>query len=334
MRRALRILGITIAVPVTLVVLALLASVVISPPTAGKKLVGELGLPFRAVVAHRGASHLAPEATAPAYLLAREMGADFLEADLQRTADGVIVVFHDDTLARTTNVADFFPGREDDLIETFTYEELKKLDAGSWFNEAFPSLARESFAGLWILSLDELIDIAAAGSSNPGLYLETKAADRHSGYEEQIVRTLRAKGWIPDDPAASVGAGSKRVVFQSFYPESLARLKALAPETTRVLLISQEMATEYGWGALVERAAADAQGIGPVGYLAWPWKVGPAHRAGLIVHPYVINVPWQMRLLSFFGADGFFTDVPKLALEVLGNRGPIDVEAIFSQIGY
>src|SRR5690625_2904354 len=129
--RWLRVLGLILAIPVALLLVAAIASVVMSPPGGGKRIAADLHLPHRAVIAHRGASNLAPESTLPAYLLAREMNVDYLEADLQQTADGVIVVFHDDTLAEKTNVAEVFPGREHDLIETFTYDELMQLDARS-----------------------------------------------------------------------------------------------------------------------------------------------------------------------------------------------------------
>lgn len=342
--RLLRIVGIVAAVPVLVVLIALLASVMMSPPGAGKKTATALGAPYRAVVAHRGAAHLAPEGTIPAYLLAREMGADYLEADLQRTADGVIVVFHDDTLARTTDVAAVFPGRQDDFIETFTYDELMQLDAGSWFNEQFPERARPSFAGQRILTLEQLLAIASEGTHEPGLYLETKASERHTGYEKQIVHILRQNGWLPAAGPASVGRGGSAsggataaasgIIFQSFNPASLEQLRNLAPDTARVLLISTETEAEYGWDNLLDVAEDTGHGIGPIGFLAWPWNTGAAHKRDLIVHPYVINESWQMRLLSFFGVDGFFTDRPEVALTVLGRVDNVDTEALFRQIGY
>jgi len=209
MKKLLRILGLIVLIPVGLLFLLIVVMSIISPPRGGKKTAAALQVPYPAVVAHRGLSGLAPEATLPAYLLARECGADYLEADLQRTADGVIIVFHDDTPARTTNAARVFPGRENDPIGSFTYAELTELDAGSWFNEAFPELARAAYAGLKILTLDELIDIAEGGNNNPGLYLETKAPSSYPGIEAQIVEILRARGWIggpapkpaPPDPS-------------------------------------------------------------------------------------------------------------------------------------
>lgn len=350
MRKLMRVLAYLMAIPLVLVLVSLAVMAVISPPGGGKKLAGNAGIPYRAVVAHRGASGLAPEATLPAYLLAREIGADYLEADLQRTKDGVIIAFHDDTPARTTNAATVFPGRENELIGTFTYAELMRLDAGSWFNEAFPELARNSYVGLKILTLEEIIDIAQAGNNNPGLYLETKSAERYPGIEEEIVAILKKTGWLDGEPAltapdpslnkavgaptVNVAATPARVIFQSFVPQSVERLKELAPQAPRVLLVSQEIEAEAGWKELIKQAAAAGEGIGPVGYLGWPWYVGPAHRAGLVVHAYTINASWQMKLLSFFGVDGVFTDRADVAVKVLGRGGPVDLAAIFARIGF
>ena len=81
-----------------------------------------LGLPFPAVMAHRGASYLAPEETAWAYRVAKLVGADYLEADIQRSKDGVLIALHDDTLLRTTNVATVFPDRAQQPVSEFTWE--------------------------------------------------------------------------------------------------------------------------------------------------------------------------------------------------------------------
>lgn len=72
----------------------------------GKVLSEKYGLPWPAVIAHRGASFDAPEETIPAYTLARDLGADYLEMDIQRTKDGVLIALHDDVLERTTNIAE------------------------------------------------------------------------------------------------------------------------------------------------------------------------------------------------------------------------------------
>ncbi|VVQ04156.1 Glycerophosphodiester phosphodiesterase [Pseudomonas fluorescens] len=118
-----------------------------SEPTPGA-LAARLGIPHPAVIAHRGASFDAPESTAAAYQLARDLGADYLELDLQRSKDGVLFALHDNNLQRTTDVASKFPERKDSPATAFTLAELKTLDAGSWFNTAYPDRARPSYAGL------------------------------------------------------------------------------------------------------------------------------------------------------------------------------------------
>ncbi|HTM09293.1 MAG TPA: glycerophosphodiester phosphodiesterase family protein, partial [Verrucomicrobiae bacterium] len=236
-------------------------AVVIYGRTGGKDLAERLGVPRPAIIAHRGASYFAPEETAPAYLLAREMGVDYLELDLQRTRDGVLVALHDDDLRRTTNIAEAFPGREMDTVDQFTFAELQSLDAGSWFNIRFPDRARASFKHVKILRLEDIIDIAEGGVHKPGLYIETKSARRYPEVEKQIVEVLTARGWIEplsrgDSKYPRTGRvrAPARLIFQSFEPDSLVLLKELAPQVPAVLLIDETMMRKDGWAALVTKA--------------------------------------------------------------------------------
>ena len=147
-------------------------------------------VPEYAVIAHRGSTFWTPEETESAYRWAREIGADYLECDMQVSKDGVVLALHDDNLKRTTNIetvfgetlpreirknyymkigyseteaeekvkadeANFVPN----LPAYYTYEELLMLDAGSWFNnenleEALPGLAKEK---QYISTLEDLI---------------------------------------------------------------------------------------------------------------------------------------------------------------------------------
>ncbi len=304
-------------------------SLLLSPPSAGARIAAELNIPYPAVVAHRGASWDAPEETRPAYLLARNIHADFLEMDLQRSRDGVLLAFHDDTLERTTDVAEIFPGREKQTVDRFSWYELQRLDAGSWFNAAYPDRARDSFVGEKILRFEEFLEIAEFADEDyqPGIYIETKAASRFPGIERQMVDILRRRGWLEDDRRG-------RIIFQSFEYQSLEKLKELAPEVPRVYLIGSSMAKDEGFDALIARAKDLGDGVGPVGYLAWPWYTGPAHREGLLIHHYTINAKWQMRLLNFFGSDGFFTDRPDQLMLFYGKDDHIDMRAAFQQIAY
>jgi glycerophosphoryl diester phosphodiesterase len=210
-------------------------------PTA---LATRMGIPHPAVIAHRGASFDAPESTAASYRLARDLGADYLEMDLQRSKDGVLFALHDNNLQRTTDVARKFPERKESPANEFTLAELKTLDAGSWFNAAYPDRARASFVGLQILTLDEIIDIAQANPLHkPGLYIETKEPKQFPGIERDLKDKLQDRGWL--SPAGSklakselaVGQGKGKVVLQTFEKSSLELLEKEMPHVPKVLLL-------------------------------------------------------------------------------------------------
>lgn len=208
----------------------------------GRALAAKIGVPWPAVIAHRGASFDAPEETVPAYTLARELGADYLEMDIQRTKDGVLIALHDNTLERTTNIAEVYPQRTKDPLNTFTLEEIKRLDAGSWFNTAHPDRARASYAGLKILTLDEVMDIAEGGKNKPGLYIETKVPSQFPGIEEDLKNKLQQRGWLTERPAAEKGYVNVanmpgRVMLQTFEKPSLELLQKSMPDTPKVLLL-------------------------------------------------------------------------------------------------
>ncbi|PQP00085.1 MULTISPECIES: glycerophosphodiester phosphodiesterase [Pseudomonas] len=207
-------------------------------------LASRLGIPHPAVIAHRGASFDAPESTAAAYKLARDLGADYLEMDLQRSKDGVLFALHDNNLQRTTDVATKFPERKDSPANEFTIAELKTLDAGSWFNTAYPDRARPGYVGLKILTLDEIIDIAQGNPLHkPGLYIETKEPKQFPGIERDLKDKLQDRGWL--SPAGSklaksnlaVGQGKGKVVLQTFEKSSLELLEKEMPQVPKILLL-------------------------------------------------------------------------------------------------
>jgi len=202
------------------------------------------GIPHPAVIAHRGASFDAPESTAASYKLARDLGADYLEMDLQRSKDGVLFALHDDNLQRTTDVATKFPERKDSPANAFTMAELKTLDAGSWYNAKYPDRARPSYVGLKILTLDEIIDIAQANPKHkPGLYIETKEPKLFPGIEHDLKEKLQARGWLIPAGAkqaknvASVGESNGKVILQTFEKSSLEMLQKEMPQVPKILLL-------------------------------------------------------------------------------------------------
>lgn len=126
-----------------------------------KKVIDQLKLDAPdAVIAHRGSTFWTPEETEAAFRWARNMGADYLEVDIQRSKDGVLLALHDDNLRRTTNIESVYPDKVDLDVSNFTLKELRVLDAGTWFNEDKTDNARKEFVNQKISTLEDVIMIA------------------------------------------------------------------------------------------------------------------------------------------------------------------------------
>jgi glycerophosphoryl diester phosphodiesterase len=176
------------------------------------------------VIAHRGFSAIAPENTLPAMTAAAKAHADMVEFDVQRTLDGRLIVIHDGTFARTTNIASVFPSRVNDAVGSFTLADVERLDAGSWKGA--------QFAGTRIPTLDQLLTTMRPTSTN--LLLELKNPARYPGYETQVAEALAAHGYIR----------SARVYVHSFDRLALADFHRVAPSVPLGLLTSSPVHPE------------------------------------------------------------------------------------------
>lgn len=244
--------------------------------------------PKTAVIAHRGASGHAPEHTLSSYRLAALMNADYIEVDVHATKDGKLVALHDATLARTTNVETVYPHRSPWRVSDFSLRELKKLDAGSWFHPRF--------AGERIPTLDEVIQMLKAERVEAPLYIETK----QPGIERAVVHLLKKHGFLQQ----------RRVMFQSFHPESLQALRPLIPRGVPLIQLVGEKEARSGRDELLQQIAVYADGIGlPLSAVTEEW-VRAAHGRGLMVHVYTVNEPHDLARLCAMGVDGVFTDYP------------------------
>lgn len=321
-----------------------------------KEIAEKYKIPYPAIMAHRGLSYYAPEETLPAYLLALEIGEDiYLEADIQRTKDGVLVCYHDDDLKRTTNIREIYPDKIESGIGDLTYQELLKLDLGSWFNNKFPDRARNSFIGLKIFTLEELANLAKT-KPTIGLYLETKSPEKYPGIEKELVLLLYKTGWIDkdqiglelmneikDDPnyknVKSFFTNTKyaKVIFQSFEIESLKLLRKYAPGVPRVYLVDEKMEKKFGgYSKLVDMAKSVDAHLGPSGYMAYPWNINYSLSQNILTHHYTINEKYQMWLLNLFGSSGIFTDKANSALEFYYPKKykKINIEELFKKIPF
>jgi glycerophosphoryl diester phosphodiesterase len=321
MKKILKISGIIFSSIAVAAVIAVISLYIMSPSSAGKEIAAKKGLPYHAVAAHRGASYYAPENTIPSFIIARELGADYLECDVQKTKDGKLIIFHDKTPDRTTNAAEVFPGRERNPIGSFTYKELMQLDTGSWFNKKNPDRARQSFKGLKICTFQEYVDSAESSNRHPGLLIELKDPKLYPGIEKEVIDILIFKGRTKNPKAVII----RPDMIQSFDKNSLARCRDLAPYIPRNYLVAAkgEPETEWderGWPGHLEDAISNDAEIGPSGYLGWPWYTGKAHKKGLLVIMYTIDKDFHFRLLNYFGTDWMITNKCDKALEFYGRK--------------
>jgi glycerophosphoryl diester phosphodiesterase len=251
-------------------------------------------------IAHRGASGHAPEHTIASYDLALEMGADFVEHDIRTTADGAFVAVHDATLERTTGCAEW--------VREATLDEIRGLDAGSWFNDAFPEHARPDYGGLRVPTMTEIFE--RYGTSTK-YFVEVKDPHLNPGAEGRFLEVLRDSGMMEH----AVEGG---VLVQSFDPESLARFRRIEPRLVRIRLFS----LIQGKGNMIEEMAETstfAAGIGPDKFNVDEGVVSLAHDHGLGVHPFTVDTEAEMRALLDMGVDGIFTNYPdRLAVLTAG----------------
>jgi len=240
------------------------------------------------VVAHRGASAYAPEHTAAAYRLAIEQGADYVEQDLGITKDGVLVCTHDTTLERTTNVRELFPDRYTDVktgdridrrwfVENLTLDEIKRLDAGAWFDP--------KFAGAKMLTFQEAIDLVKGKAGFfPELKMPSRFRDRGFDPEAMVAEVLRKNGLV-----GATFKGRPAVHMQVFEDDSVRRLAKVLPEVPRSFLIgSADGAKRWLHPEGLAEIKTFATGIAPSYQIVnrMPGLVAQAHAAGLTVVPY------------------------------------------------
>jgi glycerophosphoryl diester phosphodiesterase len=272
-------------------------------------------------IAHRGASGYAPEHSAAAYKLAMEQKVDFVEPDLAVSKDNVLFCMHDDTLERTTNVAEVFPDRVAVGYETrqpgkhwlandFTMAELKRLDSGKWF--------KPEFAGQRLLTFQEMIDLVKARPGF-GIYPELKSPELYKsrGIDQVklFVDIVKKNGLEKPESLKTMP-----VIIQSFDESAIRRVAVDLPTVPRVFLTSKD---EDVTDARIKELAKFATGIAPEKFVIerHPEMVARAHAAGLTVTSWTFraddkdmkfpNVKAEMtHFLYDLGIDALFTNNP------------------------
>ncbi|QKX50907.1 glycerophosphodiester phosphodiesterase [Planococcus glaciei] len=230
-------------------------------------------------VAHRGASGHAPENTMGAFQKGFEMKADYIEIDVQMTKDGELVVIHDTTVDRTTNGT----GK----VGSLTFEEIRQLDAGSWFSE--------SYAGEKVPTFEEVID---AFRGKVGILIELKAPELYPGMEKKIADALMERNMHLSN--------NGKVILQSFNHESMKKSKELLPNLPHGVLVGA------GWKNVTEEQlaqfAAYADYFNPTMSIVTDELVSDVHEAEMKIYPYTSRTQEQALRLFDLNVDGIITD--------------------------
>ncbi|TCS82555.1 glycerophosphodiester phosphodiesterase [Tepidibacillus fermentans] len=228
------------------------------------------------VIAHRGASAISPENTMIAFQRAIHIGADAIETDVQMTKDGHLVLIHDERVNRTTNGSGF--------VKDYTLNELRKLDAGSWFssvyqNEKIPMI--DEFFTL-IKSTDIWVNVEIKN----GYFM-------YPGIEEKLIGKIKEYDLL------------SRVVVSSFNHYSLLKIHQIAPYIKTAILYMTNLFEPWNYARMI-----GASSLHPYKKSLSKEIVDYAHQMGFTVYPFTVDDKEEMKNLIQMGVEGIMTNVP------------------------
>ena len=258
------------------------------------------------VIAHRGGSGLWPENTLYAFEKAAALGVDSLETDVTATADGILVLIHDDTVDRTTDGAG--------PVDGCTLENLKQLDAGYWWTADGGSSYPFRAQGITIPTLDEVL------TALPAMDFTIEIKDTRPATAAALCETIRNRG----------AAG--RVVVASVHGRVMQHFRSICPQVTTAAAFPEVMLL-FG----LDRVRLAHLYSVPAQTLAIPqsWPLSPlplemtvadghflatAHGRGIEVRVWTVNDGDDMRRYLDLNADGIITDYPDRLLAIAGRE--------------
>ncbi len=248
---------------------------------SGQELLERVQAPDHAdVIGHRGAAAIRPENTMSAVLKAIEDGADWVEIDVQETADGVVIIAHDSDFMKLAGV----PTKVWDA----TMEDVAQIDIGSWFD---PEYADER--------APTLHDVLSAAKGKSKVIIELKYYGHDVDLENRVAAIVEEHGMQNDIATMSLK-----------YP-AVQKMKALRPDWRAGVLAATAVGDLSGLeGDFVAVNAA----------MASPGLIRQVHDAGKDIYVWTVNDPLQMSAMASMGVDGLITDRPAMAREVLRIR--------------
>lgn len=230
------------------------------------------------ITAHRGSSKEAPENTMASMKTAVEERADFVEIDVQATADGVVVLGHDTSLKRVAGI--------NRSISSYTYEELEKLDVGRWFSG--------DFEGEKVPTLAEVMEFC---KGHVNMNIEIKNVGKKSTLPDQVVELIHQYQM------------REQCVVTSTRLSYLKRVKELDPDIRTGYIISAAYGDYYS-GDFIDfisiRSSFVTEGL-----------VKAAHEKGKAIHAWTVNTKSEMERMKMLGVDNVITDYPVLAREII-----------------
>lgn len=250
------------------------------------------------VLAHQGGENLWPSNTMLAFRRSAELGADVLDTDMHQTADGVLVLLHDETVDRTTDGSG--------AVRDLTLAQIKQLDAGYNFSldegQTYPYRGQ----GLTIPTLEELFQ----AFPDYRFGIEIKQTDPQSTAENfcALIRQYDMQD---------------QVLVSSFRQENMDVFREECPEVSTsptegevrlfYILFRLGLVDTFSPGYSALQVPEESGGI----YLLTPQFVNATHRRGLAVIPWTINETEDLQRMISLGVDGINTDNPDRLLELL-----------------
>jgi glycerophosphoryl diester phosphodiesterase len=262
-------------------VLAIVALFLVTTGVVTYLIIEQIGIKdSTAITAHRGSSRIAPENSLSAIKAAIRQGADFAEIDVQRTADGTIVLLHDTDLKRVAGVSK--------NIWEVPYDEIKSLDAGSWFSEEFRDER--------IPTLQQVIDEARGEIK---LNIELKFNGHDDKLVESVVDLIRKNDF------------HTQCIVSSLSYDGVVEAKRLNENLSAGHIVAVSIGN-------VSKLDVDFMSIQHKNIT--PSMIRSLHRSGKEIHAWTVNNPSRMSELIDLGVDNILTDEPDTMHTVLDER--------------
>ncbi len=239
------------------------------------------------IMAHRGACAYAPENTMPAFELAKELGADGIELDVQLSRDGKLVVIHDEEIDRTSN--------GHGLVSGMSYDELCGFDF---------SAGKDGYKNTKIPLLEEVFEFA----SREGIFVNVEIKDSSFG------KTFPIADKVIEAEKKYKMTGN--VTYSSFNHYILRYLKSVSTEIPVSILYVGGFVDIWEYAKKL-----DCDGIHPhYSALADKEVVSECHKLGIKVRPWTVNSEEQINFAFDLGVDSIITNVPDLAKKIADKK--------------